>query len=58
MNELKENIGKNKPTKSAGTSVQGILKTQLEVVEVENVSLCPHILIQNYALTVECTRQK
>ena len=38
----------------AGTSVQGIVKTQLEVVEVENAPLCPHIYSLYFARTVEC----
>ena len=36
MNGLKKNIGRENPKKMAGTSVKGIVKTQLEVLEVEN----------------------
>ena len=49
---MKKNIGRGNPTKSAGTILQGIVKTQLEVVEVENNSLCPHRFSLHYALTV------
>ena len=36
---------REKPTKRSGTSVQGMVKTQLEIVEVEKASLYPHRLI-------------
>ena len=36
LNGLKKNMGIENPTKRAGISVQEIMKTQLDVVEVEN----------------------
>ena len=42
-NGPKKNRGREKLIKREGPRVKGIVKTQLEVVEVENASLCPHI---------------
>ena len=53
MNGLNKNIGREKPIKRAGKRVQGVVKTQLEVVEVENASLCTHIRSLHFALIVE-----
>ena len=53
INGLKKYRGRKKPTKRAGTSLQEIVKTQMEVVEKENASLSPHIFSLNYALAVE-----
>ena len=48
----KKKYGKKEAYKKmAGPSVQGIVKTQLKVVEVENASLCPHGCSLNYTLT-------
>ena len=58
MNGLKKKIGRENPKKMAGTSVKGIVKTQLEVLEVENASLCTHRYSIHCALTVEFTSLK
>ena len=58
MNGLKKIRGRDNPTKRAGTIIQGIVKTQLEVVEVESSPLFPHICSLHCALTVEFTRMK
>ena len=42
--------------KMAGTSVQGMAKTQLEIVEVEKASLFTHRYILHFSLTVEFPR--
>ena len=42
MNGINKNRGRDNLTKSAGPSVIEIVKTQLKVVEIENVSLCTH----------------
>ena len=54
MNGLNKNRGTEKPTKSAGTRIQGVAKNLMEVVEAENSSLCTHICSLHYALNVEC----
>ena len=54
MNVLSKNRVREKPTKSSYPIVQGNVKNQLEVVEVENASLFPHIFILYYVLNVEC----
>ena len=51
---LKKKMGREKPIEIAGPSVQWIVETQMEVVEAENASLCPHRRILHDALTVEC----
>ena len=43
MNVLSKNRVREKPTKSSYPIVQGNVKNQLELVEVESVSLGPHI---------------
>ena len=48
MNGLNKNIRRDKLTKMEGTSTQGILKTQLEIVEVDNASICPHRYSMNF----------
>ena len=58
MNGLKKNRARDKPTKRADTSVQGIVKTKMEVAEEDNDSLCPHRCSIHYALTVEFTIMK
>ena len=45
-------------TKRAGRSIQGIVETQIEILEVEIFSLFPHICFLYCALTVECPNQK
>ena len=52
MDGMKKNIGRENPKKREGTRLQGIVKTKLEVVEMENVSLFPRIYDLNYSLTV------
>ena len=42
-NGQKKSRGRENEKKRAGTSVQGIVKTQLEILEVGKVSLCPYI---------------
>ena len=42
MNGLKEIIGRDKTTERSGPNIQGMVKTQLEILEVEN---------SNYVLT-------
>ena len=56
MNGKKRETGRDNPTKRAGPSVHGTRKNKLEILEVENASLYPHICSLIYALTVECTR--
>ena len=51
-----KNRGRENPTKGQVPAYKGLKKTQLEVVEVENTSICPHIRSLHYALTVERTR--
>ena len=58
MNVLSKNRVREKPTKSSYPIVQGNVKNQLEVVEVESVSLGPHIWSLYYALHVEYPRLK
>ena len=41
MVDQNENWGREKPKKRAGNSIQGILETQIEIVEAENHSLGP-----------------
>ena len=45
---LNKNRGIEKDTKRAGTKLQGILKTELELVEVQNASLYTHICSLNF----------
>ena len=42
-NGQKKSIGRENEKKRAGTSVQGIVKTQLEILELGKFSLCPYI---------------
>ena len=58
MNSTKKNTGRENPTKRSGTSIQGTVKTQMEVLEEENISLYPHIRSLHYALNVELTSRK
>ena len=58
MNGTNKDSGRENPTKNSGPIVQGMVKTQLEVLEVENDSLCPHICSLNYAMNVECIMLK
>ena len=53
-----ENRGRKNTTKRAGPYVQGMVKTKLEVVRIENALLCPHICSLHFAITVECPRLK
>ena len=39
-----------------GTSIQGNVKTQLDILEVGKASLCPRICSLHFALTVEFPR--
>ena len=56
MNRLKKNRGTEKPTKRAATSLQGMVKNQLEIAEVGKTSLCTHRFSLNFSLTVEFIR--
>ena len=51
-------MGRYKPTKMAGSIVQGVLKDRMEIVEAENCSLYPHRFSVNYSLTVKYTSAK
>ena len=53
-----EKIEIDKHKKRSGPREQGIVKTQLEVMEVENSSLCTHIWSLHCALTVKWPRLK
>ena len=55
---MKKNRVREKHKKRAGTGVQGILETKMEVAESENDPLNPHRFSLYYALTVECTNMK
>ena len=55
---MKKNRLINNSTKVAGPSVQGIVKTQLELVRVKNYSLFPNICNLHYSLTVVFPRLK
>ena len=55
---LNKNRGREKDTKRAGTKLQGIVKNELELVQVQNDSLYTHICSLHFALTVEYTRIK
>ena len=55
---LNKDRGRDKDNKRAGNKLQGIVKTELELVEVQNTSLYTHIWILHFALTVEYTRIK
>ena len=52
MNSLKKNIGKENPKKRADPSVQGIVKNQLETMEVGKAPLFPHKFSLYFSLTV------
>ena len=54
VNGLKKNRGMYKPTKREGPIEQGVVKTQLEIVEVSKAALCSHIFSLQFLLTVEC----
>ena len=40
----------------SGPSVKGVVKAQLEIVEVTKYSIFPHICSMHFALTVGCPR--
>ena len=54
MNGKKKITGIENPTKMADTSLQGVVKNQLEIVEVEKASIFTHICSLQFKLTVEC----
>ena len=56
MNGMKKIKGIDNPTKRAGPSVQGMVKTQPEIVEVKIDSLYPHRCSLHCALMVECPK--
>ena len=58
MNEQKENRGGDKPIKRTDPSIQGIVETQMEIVEAENYSLFNHRCSLHCALTMECPSMK
>ena len=51
-----ENHGKRESYKKGSSREQGMLKTQVEIVEVEKASLCTQICSLNFSLIVECLR--
>ena len=55
---MNKNIGIENSTKMESTIIQGIVKTEMEVVEAENSLLFPHRYSLHYAMTVECTIPK
>ena len=52
MNGRNKNRGRDKPIKITGPILQGMVKTQLEIVEVGKSSLYPHRCILYIALNV------
>ena len=56
MNGLKKIVGRKNNSKMSGPSVQGVVKMQLEIMEVVKASLFPHRFSLHCALTVECPR--
>ena len=61
MNGLKKIRVRYKPTKRAGHIEKGVVKNQLEIVEVGKDSLFPHKFSLNFALIFKCpsmTQQK
>ena len=56
MNKKTTGIGNT--TKREGPRVQGIVETQMAIVEKKNQPLCPHRSSLNYVLTMEYTRLK
>ena len=49
---LNKNRGREKDNKRAGTKLQGFVKNELELVEVQNASLYTHICSLHCELTV------
>ena len=58
MNGLNKKRVREKPTKKECPSVQGIVKTPLEVVKIEIFSHCPHRCSLHDTLTMEYPRLK
>ena len=58
INFPKKNRGREKPTKRTDTSVQGIVKTQPGLVEIENPSFSTLGCSLYFVMTVEYTRMK
>ena len=58
INGKKKKRGRENPTKREGPIVQGMVETQMKILEAENDSLCTQGFSMNYALTEECTRLK
>ena len=56
MSGTKKNIGREKLAKKAGPTVQGMVKTQLKIAEVEKSSICPHRCSLPFSLNVEYPR--
>ena len=58
MSGLKKYRVKYEALKEAGPIIQGIVKNQLELLEVGNAYLYPHICSLHYEPTVEFLRMK
>ena len=56
MNGLKKRRGIEKPKKRAGPIEEVMVKTELELVEVEKASLFPHKYSIHFVLIVKCPR--
>ena len=54
INGMKRSIDIGKPKKRAGPIEQGMVKTQLRILEVVKASLCTHICSLNCAMIVGC----
>ena len=52
----KKSIVIDNPLKKSVTREQGMVKTQLEIMELEKFSLCPHRCSIYCALILECAR--
>ena len=57
MNRLNKNRGKENNTKGSGLIVQGMVKNQLETVEVEKASFSNQKFSLNFVITVEFPRK-
>ena len=57
MNGLKKRRGRENPTKMAGPREQGMVKTQLEIVEVGKATLYPHRRSLHCVMIIKFPRQ-
>ena len=56
LNGMNKIRGGDNPTKRLDPILLSIVKNQLEDVEIENASFCPHICNMYYALNMKCIR--